>query len=111
MRVFASRFTPDLKPGDGHLIGWEIGEICSVWKGKCAGLLFGVDSEGMEPNPKWLRSSVFRKKHNALAGDKLYREGHFNDAPTERVAFPEQYLWFAGKELSRRNKGIKELGL
>lgn len=116
MRVFLSRFTPTLKPGDGQKISWEIGETCSIWKGLQEGKLFRVDSEGMGRNPEWFRSAEGKAKFTELCKmtapeEPLFREGYFNDAPHDRVAFPEAYLWFSTKQLKKREAGIKELEL
>lgn len=116
MRVFLSRFTPSLKPGDGHKIAWNIGEVCSVWKGQQKGRLFTVDSEGMGRNPKWFQDAEGKKKLAELEAitypdEPLFREGYFDDAPNERVAFPEAYLWFSAERLQDREEGMKELEL
>lgn len=116
MRVFLSRFTPGLKPGDGHKIGWEIGETCKVYKGLQEGKLFLVDSEGLGANPKWFQSAEGKKKFAELKAmtapeEPLFREGYFEDDPHNRVAFPEAYLWFSDKQLQKRNQGMSRLGL
>jgi len=82
MRVFVSRFNTGLRPGDGKLINWEIGERVQVISGQDEGRIFVVDSAGMS--------------HNAVPAGQYVREGWFEDDPTkQRVAKAESVLWFA----------------
>lgn len=81
MRVFASRFSPGLHPGDGAKINWEIGEHTRVCSGPDKDRVFVVLSEGMA--------------HNAVPAGTYVREGYFEDDPSqERVAKSESALWF-----------------
>lgn len=84
MRVFLSRFTPGLKPGDGDKIDWEIGEVVQLVN--CTkdtsynGKLFKVLSEGMSHDKCPLG---------------LVREGYFlDDRSQTREAVAEIRLWF-----------------
>lgn len=84
MRVFNSRYTPGLHPGDGARINWEIGERTIVISGPDKDRYFIVQSEGMS--------------HSALPAGQYVREGWFEDDPTHRrVAKAESVLWLAGQ--------------
>jgi len=81
VRVFLSRHTPGLQPGQGASIGWEKGERVRVISGPDQGRIFVVDSEGMS--------------HSAVPQGTYVREGWFEDDPTHRCAKAESVLWFA----------------
>jgi hypothetical protein len=81
VRVFYSRYSPELKPGDGHRINWEIGEEVTVVSGQDKGRPFMVLTEG--------------RSHAGLPEGEYCREGYFTDGFTEgRVAKPEKTLWY-----------------
>lgn len=87
VRVFLSRYTPGLQPGQGASIGWEKGERCRVISGPDEGRTFVVDSEGMS--------------HAQCKPGDLVREGWFEDNPTRKVAKAECVLWFADDSWSK----------
>ena len=81
-RVFASRYTGDLKPGDGAKISWQPGETVLVIAGQDAGRTFTVLTEG--------------RLHPDAPPGQLVREGYFTDDPERtRWAKQESQLWFA----------------
>jgi hypothetical protein len=97
MRVFNSRYTPGLKPGDGEKVSWDIGETVLIISGQDEGRRFVVTSEGM--------------KHDACPGE-FVREGYFEDDPRKTAwAKREKQLWFAPEAQGARAAGMDELGL
>jgi len=81
MRVFVSRFTTDLHPGQGRLIDWKIGERVRVISGQDAGRIFVIQSQGMS--------------HHDTPDDVYVRDGYFEDDPDQKLwAKSESVLWF-----------------
>lgn len=87
MRVFVSRFSPGLQPGQGNLIDWEIGERTFVLSGQDEGRIFIVMSRGMI--------------HNDAPIGTYVREGYFEDDPDTRCAKSEGVLWFISVPFSK----------
>jgi hypothetical protein len=81
IRVFCSRFSDGLKPGDGAKIDWNIGETVSVINGEDKGRRFVITSE-------------YRTHAGAPPGEFI-REGYFEDDPRKTPwAKLEKVLWF-----------------
>lgn len=79
IRVFKSRHTPGLVPGEGESIHWEIGEVVRIIDGQDTGRTFKIDSLGMS--------------HKDAPG-KFIREGYFTDEPESRYGIREEAMWF-----------------
>jgi hypothetical protein len=86
-RVFASRYSADLQPGDGGKIAWDVGETVEVISGQDAGRRFVITSD-------------YRTHGSAPAGEYV-REGYFED-DTARTPWAklEKALWFCPQSSS-----------
>jgi hypothetical protein len=86
-RVFASRYSAGLGPGDGDKIAWNIGETTEVISGQDQGRRFVITSE-------------YRAHDDAPPGEYV-REGYFEDDPSEIPwAKPEKALWLCRQSSS-----------
>jgi hypothetical protein len=82
VKIFISRYTPGLQPGDGAKISWEPGETVQVISGQDKGRRFVVTSEG--------------RSHADAPPGEYVREGYFEDDPSRTSwAKLEKTLWFA----------------
>lgn len=79
-RVYASRGSEYLRPGDGSKVNWSIGEVVKITSGIDRGRLFKVLSTS--------------RTHDGAPGE-FVREGIFTDEPGTTYAKRERQLWFA----------------
>jgi hypothetical protein len=88
VRVFVSRYSDGLKPGDGGKISWEPGETVTVISGQDEGRKFVITSEG--------------RSHAGAPPGEFVREGYFEDDPSRTPwAKMEKTLWFgSGEDIS-----------
>ena len=95
--VWASRYQPGLKMGDGALINWEVGEVCVVVEGADLGRRFVVTSR--------------RYADERVPAGEFVREGHFEDDPDTTWCIREGRLWFTAESAAKVAEGQRELGL
>lgn len=79
VRVYSSRYSPGLRPGDGQSICWQHGETVEIIAGQDKGRLFVIDSEPMA---------------HADAPGQYVREGWFTDDSGTRWCKREADMWF-----------------